>query len=143
MSSLNRDLDVSNKIVRPVILHENDCELETWDDEEKGFVTWRTLVSGDRTPTEGLTCGVAELPVGRTTIFRMHRHAPPEIYYVLEGFGALKINNQEYAVKKGSTIYIPSNDTHCLINCGDVPLRLFYVFAADSFSDIEYEFPQS
>jgi len=55
----------------------------------------------------------------------------------------LKINDQEYAVKKGSTIYIPSNDTHCLINCGDVPLRLFYVFAADSFSDIEYEFPQS
>jgi len=62
---------------------------------------------------------------------------------VLEGFGALKINDQEYAVKKGSTVYIPSNDTHCLINCGDVPLRLFYVFAADSFSDIEYEFPQS
>ena len=127
---------------KPVIVHEEDCEVEAWNDEVKGYVTWRTLISGDRTNTNALTSGVAELPVGVTAVYRMHRHAPVELYYILEGSGSIRIVDDVTDVKKGSTIYIPGNVAHCLINTGDVPLRMLYVFAADSFDEIEYEFPE-
>ena len=49
----------------PVVLQEADCE-EGWDDEQHGRVQWRTLFSAERTPTEALTAGVAEIgPGGR------------------------------------------------------------------------------
>ena len=130
--------------IEPVIIHEDDCEVEAWSDEVKGYVEWRTLISGDRTKTNTntLTSGVAELPVGVTTIYRMHKHAPVEMYYILEGNGSIKIVDEEHDVRKGTAVYIPGNVAHCLINTGDVPLRLLYVFAADSFEEIEYEFPE-
>ncbi len=127
--------------IEPVIVHEEDCEVESWSDEVKGYVEWRTLISGDRTRTHSLTSGVAEIPVGVSNDYRMHRHSPVEMYYILEGSGSIKIVDDEFGVRKGSTVFIPGNVAHCLINTGDVPLRLLYVFSADSFDEIEYEFP--
>ena len=133
---------MSNRSIEPVIIHEDDCEVEAWSDDMRGYVEWRTLFSGDRTNTNALTSGVAELPVGVTTIYRMHTHAPVEMYYILEGNGSIKIVEEKHDVKKGTAVYIPGNVPHCLVNTGDVPLRLLYVFAADSFAEIEYEFPE-
>ena len=70
---------------RALIIRTEEQTPDGWDDPVKGRVGWRTLFSTDQTPTEALTAGVAELQAGGW--LGLHRHTPPEIYYVLEGSG--------------------------------------------------------
>ena len=55
---------------KPVVVHEQDLPLESWSDESRARVQWRTLLSGDRTPTRSLTMGVAELPPALRVVLR-------------------------------------------------------------------------
>jgi quercetin dioxygenase-like cupin family protein len=127
--------------VQAIVVHESSCPIEGWDDAVRGKVTWRTLLSGDRTPTAEMTLGVTELGPGQPDPFQLHRHEATEIYYVLEGSGVVNIDGVEQPLRAGSSVFIPGNTLHGARNVGDDPLRLVYVFAADSFSDIEYVFP--
>lgn len=122
------------------VIHEVDCPVERWDQPATQQVRWRTLVSADRTPTDSLTVGVAEVEPGETKQFRPHRHAQPEVYYILAGCGVVIIAGLEYAVRPGSAVFIPGNTPHGACNTGTDLLRLLYVFAADSFDQIEYQF---
>lgn len=123
-----------------VVVHESACHVEGWDDAVRGKVTWRTLLSGDRTPTSQMTLGVTE--VGwQPSPLQLHRHAATEIYYVLSGEGIVSLDGVEHALRAGLSVFIPGNVLHGARNTGDETLRLLYVFAADSFSDVEYEFP--
>ena len=122
----------------PVILQEAGCE-EGWDDELHGRVQWRTLFSAERTPTEALTAGVAEIGAGDQ--LKVHRHAPPELYYLLAGQGMVTIEGVEYPVIANTAVFIPGNAAHGLRNTGQTTLRFFYVLAVNSFSDVEYIFP--
>ena len=65
-------------------------------------MTWRTLTSADRTPTRALTTGVCEIAPGGELL--LHRHAPLELYYFLEGTGVVTLGATERAVKPGSTV---------------------------------------
>ena len=125
-----------------VIRRIEDCDTEAWTDPERGLVEWWTLFSSDRTPTSQLTAGVAELPVGAPRPARGHRHAHVELYYFLSGHGEVTVNGVTRPVTVGDAVMIPGNAEHLAHNTGTEPLRLLYVFAADSFADIEYEFPR-
>lgn len=126
----------------PLVLHESECELESWNEATRERVVWRTLFSGERTPTRGLTMGVAELPPGmRETV--THRHDPVEAYYVLSGEGVVFIDGEPHPVRAGSAVYLPSRAEHGALNTGAETLRLLYVFAADSFDEVEYEFSRT
>ncbi len=127
----------------PVLIHAEDCELEGWDDPVRGRVNWRTLLSVDRTPSDSLTCGVAEIPPADSETFNTHQHAQAEVYYFLAGEGIVMVDGIEHRVKEGSTLFIPSNAEHGVRNTGTELLRLFYVFAVDSFEDVTYIFPQA
>lgn len=129
------------QLIGPVVTHEDDCETEAWDDPVRGKVKWWTLLSGDRTPSERLTCGVAEIEPGRPDTLSPHRHAEPEVYHFLAGTGVVHIDGVETPVRSGSTVFVPGMAWHGVRNTGDVPLRLFYVFAVNSFADVEYLFP--
>lgn len=124
----------------PVIVSELDRPLEGWDDAGRGAVTWRTLISGGLTASGGLTMGVAEVgppPGGRA---RLHRHAQDEVYYVLAGEGAIRIGERERRLAPGDAVFIPGGAWHAAWGVGAAPLRLIYVFAADRFEDVVYEF---
>ncbi len=124
-----------------VVLHEQDCPLESWS-ESRDRVVWRTLFSGDRTPTEGLTVGVAELaPTGEREVLT-HRHAPPEVYYVLAGQGVVFVDEEQHALRPGSVVFVPADAEHAAANTGAEPLRLLYVFPTDSFDEVEYHFSE-
>ncbi len=125
---------------RPVIVREGDLPLERWEDETPARVVWRTLLSGDRTPTERLTLGVAELAPGSSREVRTHHHAPVEIYYVISGEGVVFIDGEEHPLRAGTAVYLPGDVEHAAANTGDETLRLLYVFATDSFEDVEYHF---
>jgi quercetin dioxygenase-like cupin family protein len=130
---------VSNS--QPVVVDEEACELEGWDDPTMGKVTWRTLLSADRTPTSSMTVGVAEIGPGQRHSFHPHRHQPPEIYYILAGEGVVSIDGVDHAVRPGAAVFIPGDAWHGARNTGSEVLRLLYVFAVDSFADVTYVFP--
>jgi quercetin dioxygenase-like cupin family protein len=114
---------------------------ETWDDQAaRGDVSWVTLLSGDITPTHAMSAGVAEfMPHGGC--LKPHRHAQPEIYFILQGTGILSVDGRETIVTAGDTVFIPGDAEHGIRNETDADLRLFYVFPTDSFADIVYRFP--
>lgn len=123
---------------QPVVTRADALTLEGWDDPTKGRVTWHTLFSADRTPTNALTAGIAYVPAEAG--LKVHRHAQAEIYYILEGSGVLSVDGQERQVSVGDAIFIPGNAEHGIRGQGE-PVRLLYVFPTDSFADVVYRFP--
>ena len=122
---------------KPVILPAAACA-EGWDDDLRGRVRWRTLFDAGRTPTEALTAGVAEIEPGDQ--LKVHRHTPPELYYLLAGEGIVTIDGVEYPVTAGTAVFIPGNAVHGIRNTGATLLRFFYAFAVNSFDEVEYIF---
>jgi quercetin dioxygenase-like cupin family protein len=104
--------------------------------EDDSGVSWRTLTSADRTPTRQLTSGVCEIAPGGA--LALHRHPTLELYYFLEGTGIVRLDDAEHAARPGVTVSIPADLPHGIRNTGKSVLRLFYVFPADSFSQIIY-----
>ncbi len=129
--------DVRTHLVR----HPADGDVERWDDDTRGLVTFRTKFSAGATPTRAMTTGVGELPVGGR--LGLHRHEPEETYYVLEGSGTVTLDGAEHAVGTGSSVFIPSQVEHGIANTGRSPLRFFYVFAADAIADVPYRFSRA
>jgi quercetin dioxygenase-like cupin family protein len=125
----------------PFVINETECEVECWDDPMRGVVSWRTLLSGDRTPTNSLTMGVATVWAADAVDIRLHRHEQAEAYYILSGRGVLTIEGADYALTAGVTAFIPGGRLHGARAMGADPLRILYVFAADSFGQIQYDFP--
>jgi mannose-6-phosphate isomerase-like protein (cupin superfamily) len=123
------------------VVNEADVPLEGWNDPVRGAVTWKTLVSGDRAPTEALTLGVAEVMPADAGRARPHRHAQPEVYYILSGEGVLNIDGVDHPLSPGTCAFVPGDALHGAWATGPAPLRILYVFAADSFDQIEYRFP--
>ena len=74
--------------VEPFALDEMDAPQDGWDDPVRGRLRWRTLFSQGATPSEGMTCGVAEFQPGEW--LGLHRHSPAEIYYVFAGAGLMQ-----------------------------------------------------
>ncbi len=126
----------------PLVIQEADVPLEGWDDPVRGVVTWRTLISADRTPTEALTLGVAEVTEHAGHDAKLHRHAQPEIYYILSGRGIINIEGVETPLEPGTTAFIPGGAWHAARGVGAEPLKLLYAFATGSFEDVIYEFPE-
>lgn len=55
----------------PVVVQEQELDWETWAREEvpeKGLACWKTLISGDATPSEALTMGLAKIPPAKPCI---------------------------------------------------------------------------
>jgi quercetin dioxygenase-like cupin family protein len=119
--------------LRPFIVEEGSVPIES--DTDVG-VTWRTLTSADRTPTQLLTSGVCEIEPGRN--LALHRHPKLELYYFLAGTGTVTLGSTRHPVRPGVTISIPGDTPHAIHNTGTAPLKLFYVFPVDSFSEVEY-----
>lgn len=120
----------------PHVAHERDCPEERWGD----VVSWRTLVSADRTPTQGITMGTAEIQPGAPIEGACHRHAQPEVYFVLTGNGHVSIDDAVHPVEPGSAVFVPGSAWHFVTNTGSLPLRLVYAFAVDSFDEVIYEY---
>ena len=119
----------------------SECPTESWNDDATGHVEWWTLFSSDRTATNSLTVGIADIPVGAPRPARGHTHDQAEVYYFLSGNGEVVVEGDATPVCAGDAVFIPGNVEHMAVNIGTEPLRLLYFFAADSFSDIIYKFP--
>jgi mannose-6-phosphate isomerase-like protein (cupin superfamily) len=131
-------VDELSNPVRPLVVDDMEAPRDGWDDPVRGRLHWRTLFSQGLTPTAGMTCGVTELMPGDW--LGLHRHAPPEVYYVFAGAGVLSLEGRQIAVKAGSAVFIPGMAEHGIRQTGSEVLRLFYAFPVDSFDSVEYLF---
>jgi mannose-6-phosphate isomerase-like protein (cupin superfamily) len=121
----------------PVLRHENHAPEESWDDH-RGRLSFRTLIDGDQTATTDLTFGTATLKAGEW--LSLHRHAQPEIYYILAGTGVMTIDGVRYHAPQGTGIFIPGNAEHGISNTGPETLKFLYAFAVNGFSEVVYVF---
>ena len=122
----------------PLVIDKAEAPEDGWDDPVRGRLSWRTLFSQGLTQTAGVTCGVTELGPGDW--LGLHRHAPPEVYYVFAGAGLLSLDGREIPVRAGSAVFIPGMAEHGIRQMGNEILRLFYAFPVDSFDSVEYLF---
>jgi mannose-6-phosphate isomerase-like protein (cupin superfamily) len=125
----------------PVVVQESSREWETWPVEkldERGLISWKTLLSADVTHSEALTMGIAKIPPGEA--LHTHRHLQAEIYLIIRGRGLVRIDRKSRPVRAGSAVFIPANAQHSYENTGPTDLRFTYVFPANSFEEIEYIF---
>jgi mannose-6-phosphate isomerase-like protein (cupin superfamily) len=88
----------------------------------------------------GPTLGIAELAPDGTVGNPPHRHAPAEVYFVIEGEGIVTVDDVTSAVRTGTAVFVPGGAEHSLANTGSTTMRLLYSFAVDSFDDVEYRF---
>jgi quercetin dioxygenase-like cupin family protein len=120
------------------VVNEPSLPLEGWDDPARGTCLWRTTTSADVAPTDTLSTGIAYFAPGET--LAPHRHSHPEVYFVLEGELELTIDGIKHCVTPNTSIFIPGNAEHGMLNAASKPARIFYCFAADRFSDVKYQF---
>jgi quercetin dioxygenase-like cupin family protein len=123
--------------VRAVVVRPEQAPTEGWDDD-RGRLSWATLFSADRTPTEALTLGLATVPPGG--FLAPHRHDPAEIYVVVAGRGILTLGRDEREVETGTAVFVPGDVRHGIRAAGTDPLRFLYAFAVDGFDQVEYRF---
>lgn len=62
-----------------------------------------------------IALAVGNLPANRKAIPHYHRISE-ELYYIIEGFGRARVGEQDFEIKKGSLIYVPTNTVHALEN---------------------------
>lgn len=115
-------------------------DVEGGTDADYGSVTWRTLVCGDKAPSNGLVAGIAEFGPGGT--LNPHRHAPPEVYFGLEGDGIVTIDGAPHRIGPGIAVYLPGEAEHGVV-AGPSGLRLFYTFPVSRFEEVDYRFSQA
>jgi quercetin dioxygenase-like cupin family protein len=112
---------------------------ESWSNGAAPGVSWHTLISADRTPTSELSVGVCDVQPGGE--LSRHRHERSEVYHFLSGIGEVVVEGEVTKVCAGDTLFVPGNAWHGIVNSGEETLRLFYCFATDSFTDIQYTYP--
>jgi quercetin dioxygenase-like cupin family protein len=111
-------------------------ELEPDDEGRSGRIRTRTLVSGERTPTSGVSMGVFEMPPG--ALLDPHYHHPQEIYYVLEGEAEAYLDGEWRPLRKGDVAYFPGDAVHGARNRGTVTCAILWVFPTDTYGEIRY-----
>jgi len=78
----------------------------------------RELLHPDKTePNVRYSLAHATVPPDQKT--KPHRLTSAEVYYILEGFGAIFIDDESEPIEPGSTIYIPPGATQYVENTGD------------------------
>ncbi len=119
------------------LISQDDIATARWDDPARGTIAWKTLISGDVTPTDTLVCGIAIMQAGDT--FALHSHPQPEIYFGLEGSVMVHVDGVLHRLNAGSALFIPGGAVHGVPHT-DTPARWFYTFAANCFDQIPYDF---
>jgi len=137
--SLDAQTSPQPRSICPVILSEQEIAAQPDETFPRAEVTWKTLFTSSRTPTNSLTTGIAVCPP-KTGHLCAHRHAQAEVYYIIDGRGTVKIEGKETAVQAGSVVFIPGDAEHAIWTLDDEPLRWFYVFPTDAFEDVIYRF---
>ena len=93
-----------------------------------------TLPGLEHTTLAGSDNGLRHLSVWRNSIAPggatpPHRHDCEEVVVILSGAGELRIDNEVHRFGPDSTLTLPANVLHQILNTGDEPVHLIAAFA--------------
>ncbi|MBA4718662.1 MAG: cupin domain-containing protein [Nitrosopumilus sp.] len=75
----------------------------------------------------GINYSMAQFTLEPGKKSKLHKMSSSEIYYILEGNGKLKIEEEEYHLEKDDSVYVPSNSKQFIENTGSVDLRFLCI----------------
>ncbi len=116
-------------MVKKYFIHENDVE---WRDYQGLPEAWkldktRFKVLVDEDFSKDLYFGTCELDPGEK--HELHHHAKEaEFYYVVEGTGLFRVEDDERQIGPGMGIYMSAGAKHAIYNNGDKPIRLVWAY---------------
>jgi quercetin dioxygenase-like cupin family protein len=130
-------MTIKTEPVRPFSIKAAETPVEGAGDAQSGNLTWRTLISGDRTPSNEMVLGIADFPPHGT--LNVHRHGPAEFYFGLAGDGIVSADGMSFEIAQGTAVFIPGKTDHGVI-AGYRGLSIVYGFARGSFEGVIYDF---
>ncbi len=75
----------------------------------------------------GINYSMAQFTLEAGKKSKLHKMSSSEIYYILEGSGNLKINEDAYHLEKDDSVYVPPNSKQFIENTGSVNLRFLCI----------------
>jgi len=113
----------------PVVVRLDDCISETTGDR------WYSVLLDHRIAPSQVTQFVGAIPPGRAPA---HYHGYEEVLCILQGRGRMWAGNRSAPIERGSCIYLPRQQMHCVENTGDSELRLLGVFYPSGSPAVRY-----
>ena len=109
------------------MLYRHSTEMFTQHNEHmrggNGTVTVKHLLKPDEMLGKGRLFAELTIPPGASV--GLHRHeGDVEAYYIIEGSGRYRNNDDVYAVAAGELTLVEAHNCHGLENTGDTPLKL-------------------
>jgi mannose-6-phosphate isomerase-like protein (cupin superfamily) len=94
-------------------------------------VETRLLVGKENCETAGFTSGTTQFPVGKKVPF--HSHNCDEQVTILDGEALVEIDGREpVPVGRHDTVFVLQGKSHRLINRGDGPLTILWLYNTDT-----------
>ena len=75
----------------------------------------------------GINYSIAQFLLEEGKKTKLHRIESSEIYYILQGEGELKIDDQLFDLKINDSAYVPPNSKQCIENIGSEKLRFLCI----------------
>jgi len=114
---------------RPVVMHLDDCISESTADR------WYKVLLDHHVGRSQVTQFVGAIPPGRAPD---HYHEYEEVLCILQGRGRMWAGDKSTPIERGSCIYLPRRQMHCVENTGDSELRLLGVFYPSGSPAVRY-----
>jgi len=75
----------------------------------------------------GINYSLAQFTLEPGKKSRLHKMRSSEIYYILEGKGRIKIDEETHNIEKDDSVYVPPNSKQFIENSGSVNLRFLCI----------------
>jgi len=75
----------------------------------------------------GIGYSIAQFTLEPQKKSKLHKLKSSEIYYILEGTGNLKIDNEIIQIQKDDSVYVPPNSEQMVENSGETNLRFLCI----------------
>ncbi|OEU45074.1 MAG: hypothetical protein BBJ60_11490 [Desulfobacterales bacterium S7086C20] len=76
---------------------------------------------------EGLSVGMTILPPGKSSSFHSH-DVECETWIIVSGEGEVRVGEERELVGPETVVFLPRNIKHQIINTGQEPLRMFWIY---------------
>jgi mannose-6-phosphate isomerase-like protein (cupin superfamily) len=116
----------------PTVVRLDECISETTGDR------WYKVLLDQHVGRSQVTQFVGAIPPGRAPD---HYHEYEEVLCILQGRGRMWAGDRSTPIERGSCIYLPRRQMHCVENTGDSELRLLGVFYPSGSPAVRYYDP--
>ncbi|KAK3640932.1 hypothetical protein LTR56_011582 [Elasticomyces elasticus] len=150
-SDLSKDATPKSGGIDSVCLNPSDIEsLPTsgYSNRDHGRVTFRSIISSDRTPTNSMSAGIAtctpkryDQPASSGGNLAQHRHWQAVIWIIQSGEGIVNVDMVEHKVQAGSVVFIPGHAEHGVRNDSvSEDLVWYYCYPTERIGDVRMRF---